>query len=132
MTYKPVMLTDRFDSCTISLTVSLSQFTFEPDPNKIPHKICFNMSKQNEIKDFPHNSRRAQKVAIMNIGNSIALDPYNYSKNPYIRTKVLRIIGLKFHYSFRVKLFMYRLFERSLSMAETTVLQVRNTTILSP
>ena len=42
--------------------------------------------------------------------NSIALDPerfYKYSKNPYIRSKILRTMSLKFHNSFRVKLFMY-------------------------
>ena len=32
------------------------------------------MSKQNEIKDFPQNSRRAKRVVIMNMGNSTALD----------------------------------------------------------
>ena len=31
------------------------------------------MSKQNEIRDFPQNSRRAKNVVIMNIGNFIAL-----------------------------------------------------------
>ena len=33
------------------------------------------MSKQNHIKAFPHSSRRAKRVVIMNMGNSIALDP---------------------------------------------------------
>ena len=32
------------------------------------------MSKQNEIKDFPENSRKVKRVVIMNMGNSIALD----------------------------------------------------------
>ena len=32
------------------------------------------MSKQNEIQDFPQNSRRAKNVVIINIGNSIAMD----------------------------------------------------------
>ena len=32
------------------------------------------MSKQNQIKDFPQNSRKVKRVVIMNIGNSIALD----------------------------------------------------------
>ena len=53
MTYKPVTLTEDSISCTISLAVNLSQLTLEADPNKIPHKICFSMSKQNQIKDFP-------------------------------------------------------------------------------
>ena len=52
-------------------------------------------------------------------------DRVKYSKYPHRRTKVLRIVSLKFHYSFRVKLFMYRLFERTLSMAESTLLQLR-------
>ena len=64
--------------CTISLTVKLSQLILEADPNKIPHKICFNMSKQNEMKDFPQNSRGVKRVAIMNMGNSIALDLYRF------------------------------------------------------
>ena len=34
------------------------------------------MSKQNQMKDFPQNSRRANRVVIMNMGNSIALDLY--------------------------------------------------------
>ena len=54
------------------------KLTLEADPNKIPHKICFNMSKQNQIKDFPQNSRRAKRVVIMNMGNSIALDLYRF------------------------------------------------------
>ena len=29
------------------------------------------MSKQNQIKDFPQNSRKVKRVVIMNIGNSI-------------------------------------------------------------
>ena len=57
------------------MTVNLSQLTLEADPNKIPHKIWFNMSK-NQIKDFPQNSRRRNRVVIMNMGNSIALDFY--------------------------------------------------------
>ena len=48
------------------------------DPNKIPHKICFNMSKQNQIKNFPQNSRKVKRVVIMNMGNSIALDLYRF------------------------------------------------------
>ena len=63
----------------------------------------------------------------MNMGNSIALDLYRflvYSKNLEIRAKVLRNISLKFHNSFRVKLFVYRFFEQTLSMAETTLLLV--------
>ena len=62
----------------------------------------------------------------MNMDNSMALDLYriNTVKNPYIRGEVLRTIGLKFHNSFRVKLFVYRFFERTLSMAETTLLLV--------
>ena len=79
MTYKPITLTDRFKFFfTISLTVKLSQLTLEADPNKIPHKICFNMSKQNQIKDFPQISRRAKRVVIMNMGNSIAVDLYRF------------------------------------------------------
>ena len=44
------------------------------------------MSKQNQIKNFPQNSRRANRVVIMNMGNFIALDltGFKYSKNPYI------------------------------------------------
>ena len=36
------------------------------------------MSKKNQMKDFPKNSRRdsSNTVVIMNIGNSIALDLY--------------------------------------------------------
>ena len=81
------------------------------------------MSKQNQIKDFPQNSRKVKRVVIMNLGNSIALDLYRFliSKNPYIRAKVLRNISLKFYNSFRVKL--YRFFERTLSMAETILLR---------
>ena len=84
------------------------------------------MSKQNEIKDFPQNSRKVKRVVIMNMGNSIALDLYRFLiqyKNPYIRVKVFRNISLKFHNLFRVKLFVYRFFERTLSMAETILLQ---------
>ena len=58
-----MMLTDQFNILHHS-TVNLSQFTLQADPNKIPHKICFNMPKQNEMKDFPQNSRRAKNVAI--------------------------------------------------------------------
>ena len=36
------------------------------------------MSVQNEVQDFPQNSRRAKKVVIMNMGNSIALDLYRF------------------------------------------------------
>ena len=90
------------------------------------HKICFNMSKQNQIKDFSQNSRKMKRVVIMNMGNSIALDLYRFliQENLYIRAKVLRNISLKFHNSFQVKLFAYRFFERTLSMAEATLLQV--------
>ena len=45
---------------------------------KISHKICFNMSKQNEIKNFLESGRRANRVVIMNMGNSIALDLYRF------------------------------------------------------
>ena len=34
------------------------------------------MSKKNHIKDFPQNSRGGNRVVIMNMGNSIALDLY--------------------------------------------------------
>ena len=34
------------------------------------------MSKKNQIKDFPQNDRRGNRVVIMNIGDSIALDLY--------------------------------------------------------
>ena len=79
MTNKPITLTDRFNILHhFTLTVSLSQLTLEADPNKIPHKICFNMSKQNQIKDFPQNSRKVKRVVIMNMGNSIALDLYRF------------------------------------------------------
>ena len=70
-------LTDSL-SCTISLTVNLSQLTLEADPNKIPHKIWFNMSKKHQIKHLPQNSRRGNRVVIMNMGNSIALDLYRF------------------------------------------------------
>ena len=76
MTYKPITQTDRFNIS--HQTVSLSQLTLEADPNKIPHKICFNMSKQNQIRDFPQNSRYVKRVVIMNMGNSIALDLYRF------------------------------------------------------
>ena len=69
------------------------------------------MSKQNQIKDFPQNSRKVTRVVIMNMGNSIALD-------------LDRFLVQYFHISFRVKLFVYRFFERTLSMAETILLQV--------
>ena len=84
------------------------------------------MSKQNKIKNFPQNSRRAKRVVIINMGNSIALTltGFKYSKNLFIRAKVLRTFSLKFHNSFRVKLFVNGFFERTLSMAETTLLQV--------
>ena len=36
------------------------------------------MSKQNQIKDFPQNSRKVKRVVIMNMGNSIALDLYRF------------------------------------------------------
>ena len=32
------------------------------------------MSKQNQIKDFPQNSCRANRVVIVNMGNSITLN----------------------------------------------------------
>ena len=32
------------------------------------------MSKQNQIEDFPQNSRKVKRVVIMNTGNSIALN----------------------------------------------------------
>ena len=51
-------------SCTISMTVNLSQLTLEADPNMIPHKISFNLSKKNHIKDFPQNSRRGNRVVL--------------------------------------------------------------------
>ena len=79
MTYKPITLTDQFNILHHSLTVNLSQLTLEADPNKILHKVCFNMSKKNQIKDFPQNSRRAKRVVIMNMSNSIALDLYRFS-----------------------------------------------------
>ena len=103
------------------MTVNLSQLTLEADPNKIPLKIWFNMSKQNQIKDFPQNSCRANRVVIVNMGNSITVDLYGfkYSKDPYIRAEVLRTINLKFHNSFRAKLFVYRFFKRTLSMADS-------------
>ena len=52
--------------------------TLEADPSKVPHKICFSMSKQNQIKDFPQNSRKVKRVVIMDMGNSIALDLYKF------------------------------------------------------
>ena len=36
------------------------------------------MSKQNQINDFPQTSRGAKRVVIINMGNSIALDPYRF------------------------------------------------------
>ena len=39
------------------------------------------MSKQNQIKDFPQNSRKVKRVVIMNMGNSIALDFYTVYKS---------------------------------------------------
>ena len=33
------------------------------------------MSKQYQIKNFPQSSRKVKRVVIMNMGNSIALDP---------------------------------------------------------
>ena len=67
--------------------------------------------------------------SIMNMDNSTG---FKYSQNPFIRAEALRTISLKFHNLFRVKLFVYRFFERTLSMAETTLLLVWNTKILSP
>ena len=32
------------------------------------------MSKQNQIKDFPQNSRKVKRVVIMDVGNSIAIN----------------------------------------------------------
>ena len=37
------------------------------------------MSKQNQMKDFPQNSRKMKRVVIMNMGNSVALDLYRFS-----------------------------------------------------
>ena len=62
MTYKPITLTDRFNIVHRFTDCQFIQFTLEADPNKIPHKICFSMSKQNQIKDFPRNSLRAKRV----------------------------------------------------------------------
>ena len=36
------------------------------------------MSKKDQIKDFPQNSRRENRVVIMNIGNAITLDLYRF------------------------------------------------------
>ena len=44
------------------MTVNLSQLTLEADPNKIPLKISFNMSKQNQIKGFPQNSHSLNSI----------------------------------------------------------------------
>ena len=77
MTYKPITLTDRFDILH-HFTISLSQLTLEANPNKIPHKICLNMSKQNQIKDFSQDSRKVKRAVIMNMGNSKALDLYGF------------------------------------------------------
>ena len=77
MTYKPITLTDQFNILH-HFTVNLSMLTLESDPNKIPHKICFNMSKQNQVKDFLQNCRKMKRVVIMNMGNSIALDLYRF------------------------------------------------------
>ena len=60
------------------MTVSISQSTLEADSNKIPHQICFNVSKQNQIKDFLQDSHRAKRVVLMNMGNSVALDLYRF------------------------------------------------------
>ena len=79
------------------------------------------MSKQNQIKDFPQNSCRANRVVIMNMDESIwhwIFTGFKYSKTPYIRAEVLRTISLKFDNSFRIKLFVYKFFERTLSMAD--------------
>ena len=69
MTCKPITLTDRFN---ILHHFTDCQFipvdSFEADRNKIPHKICFNMSKQNQITDFLQNSRKVKRVVIMNMG----------------------------------------------------------------
>ena len=78
MTYKPITLTDRFNILHHFTDCQFILLTLEADPNKIPHKICFNMSKQNQIKDFPQNCRRAKRVVITNMGNSIALDLYSF------------------------------------------------------
>ena len=75
MTYKPITLTDRFN---IMHHFTDCQLALETDPKKIPHKICFNMSKQNQMKDFPQNSRKVKRVVIMNMGNSIAVDLYRF------------------------------------------------------
>ena len=37
------------------------------------------MSKKHQIKDFPQNSRRGNRIVIMNMGNSIALDRYRFN-----------------------------------------------------
>ena len=66
MTYTPITLTDRFNM--------LYHFT---DCQIISvRKICFNMSREKEIKDFPQNSRRVKNLVIMNMGNFLALDLY--------------------------------------------------------
>ena len=75
MRYKPIML---IDEVNILHHFTDCQLTLEADPNKIPHKICFNMSKQNQVKDFPPNSRKVKRVVIMNMGNFIALDLYRF------------------------------------------------------
>ena len=36
------------------------------------------MSKQNQIKDFPQNSRKVKRVVIMKMDNLIALDLYRF------------------------------------------------------
>ena len=46
------------------------------------------MSKQNQIKDFPQNSRKVKRVVIMNLGNSIALDLYRFLTLPFPRLLV--------------------------------------------
>ena len=67
-------LTDSI-SCTISMTISLSQLTLEADPNKIPLKIWFNMSTQNQIKDFPQNSCRANNSSNYEHGQFYNIEP---------------------------------------------------------
>ena len=76
MRYKSVTLTDRFN--ILHYFTDCHLMPVEADPNKIPHKICFNMSKQNQTKDVPQNGRGVKSVVIMNMCNSIALDPYKF------------------------------------------------------
>ena len=90
-----IMLTDRFNILHDFTNCQFISVLTEADPNKIPHKICFSVSQQNEMKDFPQYSRKAKQVATMNIFTG-----FKCCKNPYIRTRVSRNISLKFHNSF--------------------------------